>query len=201
MKDMLITVLLVFSVNLSWSQSSWGIKAGWNINNVKDFIAPDHAPPLVMTQANNGFHAGIVFEKSWSGAMGWQTEILYSLKGAKTLFMEARNQRFHYLSVPTMVRWKPFDFLTVHGGLEFSYLILDESSGSIRIIDGDRKLDMGAVIGFEVPLGKSIWLDARYVHGFTPLVNLAVFDQVSAPEAEYRWYNRVVQFSLVFNIH
>ncbi len=197
MKQVILIGLLIISFCLSsTAQNSWGLKLGWNNNHTRDYIVPDHARPLVLTRSSNGFHLGITHHRDWPGIFDLELELLYSLKGAKAMFMRARDQQFHYLSVPVMASIDLSDALRVKGGLEISYLLHSRTTGNIRIIDKDRKVDAGAILGLSMDFGNKWMLEARYIRGLFMLVNYAVSDQVSAPEAEYAWYNQVFQISV-----
>lgn len=198
MKRLLIFGLLTFFLAVSLqAQHRWAIKGGLNYSNVRDQLSPDHAPELAMTQGLAGFHIGLIHQKQFSDRLALELELLYNTKGTKVSFLQNHtNQRFHYLSLPAVLSWNVSGKLSLRGGLELSFLLDSKMDGPIRILDKDRKFDAGAILGMAVHLKNSRMLEARYIHGLTPLSNLAVFDQTAAAEAEYSWYNQVLQLSL-----
>jgi hypothetical protein len=195
-KNTLLFYLLVMPVCLL-AQWNVGLKAGLNYANVRDYRAPDNAPELADTKALLNFHAGAFVRKNLATRFDLQVELLYNQKGTEVNFVNTTNaQRFHYLSVPVLLSWEVWTPLRLNAGTELNFLLATDAPGNFRVLDEDRKVDLSGLLGISVDLSKHWIADVRYAHGLLSLSDVAVFDQVAAPEAEYKWFNQVWQFSL-----
>jgi hypothetical protein len=100
-----------------------GAKFGVNLSNVydeegKDFVA----------DSKFGFAGGVFFRIPLNEFVGFQPELLFSQKGFvgtgsmfNTTYKMTRTSNF--IDIPLMLSVKPFSFLTVVAGPQFSYLI------------------------------------------------------------------------------
>ncbi|MEM1136579.1 MAG: porin family protein [Bacteroidota bacterium] len=186
------------------AQSKFGLKSGINLSDVSLKKSGDSAPNLVETESVIGFHFGGMLQKDLSSRLSLQTELLYNLKGVTTKnnTNTESKERYHYLSLPVMMGLSIIKPVKVQAGLELSYLLANSISNSpiLRILDEDRKLDIGFLIGTEISISEKWGLHARYTFGLTPLTDLAVFDQASFPEVEYSWFNQAGQLSLFYRL-
>ncbi|MDX1939712.1 MAG: hypothetical protein SFU99_04125, partial [Saprospiraceae bacterium] len=101
-------------------------------------------------------------------------------------------------SLPALISWEIFTSIYLSGGLELNYLLSADAPGNFQVLDKDRKFDLSALFGIAFDFNEHWMADMRYTHGLLPLSNIAVFDQVIAPEAEYKWYNQTLQLALQY---
>ena len=138
----------------------FGLKAGANRSNVydeegKDFVAG----------AKTGFAGGAFLSIPIGGFLGVQPEVLISQKGFKssgTIDSSSYNlQRTStFLDIPLQIQLKPFRFLSILGGIQYSYLLnqQDQISFGPNSIeqnkefknDNIRRNIFGAVGGFDI---------------------------------------------------
>lgn len=85
-------------------------------------------------QFNWGYHAGAFVEGMWSKTMGIQPEVIFTQSNTKTsssfsqLYPSAnvgnlQNIKLNYLSIPVLLNMRPFTFLTLQAGPQFSVLM------------------------------------------------------------------------------
>ena len=139
----------------------FGVKAGINRSNVYDaqgmgFIA----------NRKTGFAGGIFAALPIGSFFGFQPELLISQKGFKGsgILNEQSYQLTRtttYMDVPLQLQLKPFRFLTILGGVQYSYLLSQSDnfafSPSVSVQqdqqfknDNIRKNIFGAVTGFDI---------------------------------------------------
>jgi outer membrane protein with beta-barrel domain len=157
-----------------------GLKAGANHSNVFDAEGVNF-----VADAKNGFAGGAFLAIPFGGFLGFQPEILVSQKGFQgsgTMLSEPYSikRTTTYLDVPLQLQLKPFRFLSLLGGVQYSYLLKqkDEFNFGPNSADQDqefknddiRKNIFGAVTGFDINIhrlvfsGRAGW-DIRANHG------------------------------------
>lgn len=164
-----------------------GIKVGLNRSNVYDASGNDF-----VADPKSGFMAGAYLAIPLGRLLGVQPELLFSQKGFASSG-RINGDRYtlerttNWLDVPLQVQLKPFRFLTLLGGVEYSYLLsqsdrLDLGTTILEYSDAFendniRKNIFGAVAGIDfnfhhlVLSGKACWdLTANRGDGssFTP---------------------------------
>jgi len=195
-----LLILPFFSLK---AQDKWGIKVGYNYSEALNLRSPASAPDLLGTQFIGGFHAGGFLNMIASQKSAYQIEILYNQKGSGLIFpVSSGETRFHYLSIPLSYNYQVIPKFNLQAGLEFSYLLAssDQDGFNIRILNTDRRIDVGLLGGFHINITKDIAIGARYIFGILPLSEIEVFDQVATPEATYKWHNHLIQVSLFATI-
>jgi hypothetical protein len=137
-----------------------GLKAGVNRSNVYDAQGQDFK-----ADAKMGFVGGAFLSIPLSKFIGIQPEALISQKGYTatgtllgSTYSDTRTTT--YLDIPIQLQLKPADFLTLVGGIQYSYLLHqnDVYAFGLNSIaqdqefknDNPRKNIFGAVIGGEV---------------------------------------------------
>ena len=150
-----------------------GIKAGINRSNVYDAQGVDF-----VANPKTGFVGGVYVALPIGGFLGVQPEILISQKGfssSGTMFGDPYylERTSTYLDIPLQLQLKPFRFLSLLGGVQYSYLLrqTDEFTNGESTVaqseefsnDNIRKNILGAVIGFDINIrhvvlsGRSCW--------------------------------------------
>lgn len=183
----IFSVLLGLSYGLSFSQQATtaeprssrdakkrvvlGFKAGLNRSNVYDEQGQDF-----VANGKTGFAGGAFLALPVGGFLGFQPEILISQKGFSstgTIYGDRYwlERTSTYLDIPLQVQLKPFRFLSLLGGVQYSYLLNQrdrftyganslEQNEEFRN-DNIRKNIFGGVIGVDVNIRHFV-LSGRY---------------------------------------
>ena len=140
----------------------FGVKAGVNFAN--------QSVTNITTKSMTGFQGGAYLVFEFSESWGLQPEVLISSQGSKMPDVDELNE-FIYISMPVLLRWKPFTLLSIETGPQFSFLI-DARSAGVSIKDEIKKSDFGFAVGttLHLPIGFNGGL--RYVWGFTNVSDL-----------------------------
>lgn len=151
-----------------------GIKAGANFANQSiSLLSTDFS-----TEGITGFHGGVYVVINFSDKWGIQPEAFYSMVGSKIPDVDGLN-KFNYLSIPILLRYKPISFLSIEAGPQFSSLL------SVKDIDGDsiedqfKGSDFGLAVGATVHLPLGLNAGMRYVWGFTNVSDVQVDSEVT----------------------
>ena len=184
MKKSIIIIITVFAswVTISKAQTPiadertklvFGAKAGANISNVYDAHGENFVADPKVGFAGGGF-IGIPLGKY----IGLQPELLFSQKGYQSTgtmlgatYSDTRTTS--YLDIPLQVQFKPAEFITFLGGVQYSYLLHQKdvfAFGANSAVqdqafknDNARKNIFGAVFGIDVNVdhfiisGKACW--------------------------------------------
>lgn len=107
----------------SRTKLKFGLKAGFNYANVYDAVGEEFD-----ADAKLGFAGGLFIGIPIGKYFGIQPEVLYSQKGFQAtgsfLGIDYKFKRTtNYIDIPLMVQLKPFNFLTILAGPQYSYLI------------------------------------------------------------------------------
>jgi hypothetical protein len=150
-----------------------GAKAGMNISNVYDQKVGNY-----VADPKAGFAGGLFLGIPIGKYLGIQPEVLFSQKGYQSTgtllgssYSDTRTTSF--LDIPLQVQFKPIDFLTFLGGVQYSYLLHQSDVyglGTNSIAqeqefknDNARKNIFGAVFGIDATIrhfvisGKACW--------------------------------------------
>ncbi|MHB8262006.1 MAG: porin family protein [Bacteroidia bacterium] len=171
-KSMIIIATIVFSiVSNSKAQEAdvdprgklaFGLKVGVNKSNVYDATGQNFIANSKMGLAGGAF-IGIPIGKY----LGIQPEALISQKGYKSTGIILDNpysdtRTTTYLDIPLQLQFKPLEFLTLLGGVQYSYLLHQRdvyTFGANSIAqdqefknDNARKNIFGAVLGVDVTI-------------------------------------------------
>jgi hypothetical protein len=105
-----------------------GIKAGLNYSNVYDEQGDDFT-----ADAKFGLATGAFMEIPFGKYLGIQPEIVFSQKGFKGRGVLIGNKyqftrTTSYLDIPLQFALKPSEFITILGGPQFSYLLMQQDA-------------------------------------------------------------------------
>jgi len=162
-KILLLNLLLIPLSGIVYAQGDklqLGIKAGINSANIYDKQAEDFtADPKI------GFAGGVFLSIPIGTYLGIQPEVIYSEKGFEAngaiSGMEYKYKRTTgFIDVPIQLQFKPFNFLTLLGGPQYSYMAYRKEkfeSSFITTVDEEaikntnlRKNIMGIVLGLDL---------------------------------------------------
>jgi hypothetical protein len=165
-KTSIALALLIFAFagsNLYAQGLGLGIKAGANFanQNISD----------ISTDSRTGFHGGAYLVLGFSEKWAIQPEVLFSSQGSE-LPNTSEINKFNYLSIPILLRWKPVSLISIEAGPQFSSLVsaVDKSGDSIK--EDFKNSDFGMALGASVHLPLGLNGGLRYVWGFTNVNDL-----------------------------
>jgi len=141
----------------------FGLKGGVNFAN--------QSITNINTNSRTGFLGGAYFVFAFSESLGIQPEVFFSSQGAELPDIDELN-KFNYMSIPILLRWKPLSLLSIEAGPQFSVLLDAKNKAGDSIKDEFNKSDFGLAAGVTLhsPIGLNGGL--RYVWGFTNVSNL-----------------------------
>jgi hypothetical protein len=114
-----------------------GVKLGANLSNVFDEEGQDF-----VADSKFGFAGGLFVRLPLNEFVGFQPEILYSQKGfvaTGSMFNSEYTitRTSNFIDIPLLLTAKPFEFLTIVAGPQFSYLIKQSNvfeNGKVTIL-------------------------------------------------------------------
>ncbi len=189
-KNYIILVALTFcfwlySTHLK-AQSEVGVKGGILFSDIK---AADNNSNVEIEKRDGVAIGAFYKKKNIIGPVGFQTELLYQLKGAN-YFIENNNingstqsdeyistlidasksyykssEKLHYLTVPLMLEVNTSKFLDIYAGPELGYLISQKTNR--QTTDELSRFSAGVVMGATFRLCENTNLDFRYSTDFT----------------------------------
>ena len=172
MKKIIITLVLLITVNSNAQKINFGIKAGLNVS-----MLTGNANEIM--SSNNGFFAGTLLEFKILGKIAIQPELLFSAQGAK---FESKNLTFattrkmNYLILPIMFKYYPKAGLFIEAGPQAGFLISANQDVENRITnvttsenlkEATKDFDMSANVGIGYDLFDKVVVQVRYCIGLT----------------------------------
>lgn len=170
MKNVILSLLLIVSA-YSYSQITFGAKAGLNITNLKDIHGD--------SGSRYGFHAGgfATIPLGQNDQFYVQPELLYSQQGEKN---EGENinevYQLDYINVPVLFKSyfseQDTEFYGIIGP-QFGFLINDSVKNQVESIYSDDKynsMDLGALLGVGFSYLRTWEFEVRYLYGFSDAV-------------------------------
>lgn len=102
---------------------AFGLKAGVNRSNVYDATGQNF-----IANPKMGFAGGVFLGIPIGKYFGVQPEVLFSQKGYKSSgtilgFTYSDTRTTNYIDIPLQLQFKPFEILTILGGVQYSYLL------------------------------------------------------------------------------
>jgi len=152
MKNLLLLIAIFAFSFQSFSQEDalYGIRGGINISNL-DF-EPD---PEFSNTHRNGVAFGFFAEFNITDTFLIMPEIQFSAEGAKE-----KDLRLDYIQAPILLKYRISDKLYTGAGPLVGVKIHEEE-------DGFKNFALSGVAGFEYMITETIFIDARYIYGFT----------------------------------
>jgi len=189
-----LILFLCFSTVLSaQSKLGAGVKAGINVATQVTTGEGEN----VNTESLVGFHAGGYCHYFIIDQVAVQLELLFSQKGANWNDLDfSGKDRLCYIDIPLLFRFQPLEFLNVHAGPQFGFLMkakqIPDDGEKIDIMDYYNSTDIGLVIGAEGNLPMKLNVTLRYILGLN----------VVTTESGYidGWKNKVFQVSIGYRL-
>jgi len=167
MKKIILSIslfsLVAFYTQVNAQGIGLGIRGGVNFAN--------QSITDINTNSRTGFHAGAYVILAFSEKWGIQPELLYSSQGSELPDLDELN-KFNYLSIPVLLRWKPVSLLSIEAGPQFSSLLKAEDDSGQSIKEQFKSSDFGLVVGATLHLPLGLNAGVRYVWGFTDVADL-----------------------------
>jgi hypothetical protein len=181
---------------------AFGLKAGVNRSNVYDASGQNF-----IANPKMGFAGGVFLGIPIGKYFGVQPEVLFSQKGYKSTgtllgFTYSDTRTTNYIDIPLQLQFKPFEILTILGGVQYSYLLHQNdvytfganSTAQDQAFKNDnvRKNIFGAVVGADLTIdhfvisAKACW----------DLQNNAGNGTSSTPRYKNVWLQATVGFRL-----
>lgn len=178
-------------------KTTWGIKAGWNQNNLYgkeiDYIFAND-----QTKYESGFHAGIFVDTWVSKHFGLKHELLFSQNRIGITLHDTNDAEYKSKLTMSYIDLMPANLTFKAGGFQlytgvYISALLDanvereDENGNMykdKSIFGSpeneeteshylQKFDFGANFGFEYRFNFGLSVGAKYTHGFTDLFQFA----------------------------
>jgi hypothetical protein len=171
-----------------------GIKAGINVATQ---VTPG-AGENVEVQSLLGFNGGVTVNYFIIDPVAIQIDVLLSQKGSKWSDPTfSGKDKLCYLDLPVLVRFQALEFLNVHAGPQFGFLLnanqFPDDGDKMEIKEYYKSTDIGLAVGAEGNLPYNINLTLRYILGLST-VNTDVFYNVDD------WKNNVFQISIGYRL-
>lgn len=138
----------------------------------------------------------------------FQPELLYSMRGMLTKENYVIKRQFHYVSIPLLIGFKPFKKFSIMAGPELGRLIYATSKNDPRGKDVTKYVDHRNSIdldfGLAWALNSKLAIEARYVHGLTPLYDIYLsgrYPTTITGKSDEDGYNRVLQLGLTYRLN
>lgn len=185
-----IATTLLFAGTASAQNFNIGVKAGWNIYEIKTDNDTDY-------NTKSGLYAGLLGHIHLTDRFALQPELFYSGQGAQWGPDAVRSKlNLHYVNVPVLVQFMFDNGFRIQAGpqigllVNHDYIVNDVSIDNAR--DNYKTLDFGLSLGVSYvnpPTGFGV--DARYNIGLSNIKN------VGAVNSEI-WKNRGLQLGLFY---
>ena len=144
MRKIIALVATLLFINCCYGQIRIGLKAGGNLANLDDFD---------QTKMKLGLSAGPVLQIHLGQTLFAQTELLYSIKGAKAEQTQTGSDvslNLNYITLPILLAYKASPNFALKLGPELGYLLSAKSSVDGNTTDISKfyeDFDFGADLG------------------------------------------------------
>ena len=196
----LTSILITWIVFASDAQISYGIKAGLSFNSVTNLGGASSSVGTVTSSSESkmkiGWHMGGYTNIPFSELLGFQPELLFSIKGyehvaeSKVGNIESSsttNTRLNYIEIPLQLRVNPSENFYLLAGPYFGTLVGASSTSTnyssvpplapitttstSSSTNGLNSLDLGISIGAGVQIDNGFTGGVKYLRGFTSIAS------------------------------
>lgn len=163
MKKIIIAIAVIaFSTVGAQAQTSFGVKGGMTSSNLKI----SGSGVNVTLSSKIGFYAGAFAEVGVSENFAVQPEVLYSLLGAQSKFMDETSKlNLSYVNIPILAKYKSNGFFAVVGP-QIGILVSAKDSDGNSSKESFNSTDFSGVFGAGYTTMGGFGIDARYQIGF-----------------------------------
>ncbi len=179
-----LALILLLLIVTSLTGQELGIKAGINVSS--------------LGKSNNGLESkigylfGAFFLTPITGDLALQSELVYSLQGARDTTITERKRNYTYLNLPVMVNALFLDRYMLQIGGQVGLLLsgkIKDPIGGINVTDQLKRIDFGVIIGLGIDLNDRITSTLRYQFGVNNTVK-------ASPGSTTKFQNKVLQISM-----
>ena len=193
-KIIALYALLLYSCTFLSAQIQFGVKSGLNLSTLKLTHNGEKNSEIFKPRPNA--LVGLQAKFQFNPQLSYQLEALYLIKGAKqrNVSTDQKIYRWHYLSIPVLVKYNFVPFANVHGGASLDFLLSKRKS-----FQSTPRLIIPLQLGVGFSITKEFDLAIRYSHGLSKIVNRNDnIPMVGILNSSY--YSRVLQLSLHYAI-
>ena len=159
-KNMLPLFIVLFS-QLTFSQFSYGIKAGLNYDSLGELTNTELATNL-QANAKTGFHVGLY---SNINLLLFYVRPELQFSKSESSFGDNRSISLQKIEAPVLIGYKILGPLSVFAGPSFQYILSDEAT-NLSLGEIDKNFTVGLQVGTRFKLGK-LGVGVRFERGFT----------------------------------
>jgi hypothetical protein len=167
----ILCLLTYFTINLSAQEIAFGAKAGLNISSWNT-NADD-------TGARLAYHLGVVGQYPLNEGLSANAELLFSSQGVKSTDNQNPGRSvFNYIGVPLFVGYEITPDISVHGGIQPSFLlsaktIYTDINRDVDIKDEFSGLDFALIFGGEYMVQEQVFAGLRFAFGMNDIAESA----------------------------
>lgn len=159
-KNLLILFTVLFA-QLTFSQFSYGIKAGLNYDSLGELTNTELATNL-QANAKTGFHVGLYSNINLL-LFYLRPELQFSK--SESSFGDDGSISLHKIEAPVLVGYKILGPLSVFVGPSFQYILSEETS-NLSLGEIEKNFTVGLQVGTRFKLGR-LGIGVRFERGFT----------------------------------
>jgi hypothetical protein len=197
MKTTAFLIIFVFCISsylFAQKKLGAGLKAGINVATQVTTGEAENVDTKFLT----GFHGGVTVNYFIVDPVAIQIDALISQKGSKWSDLSfSGKDKLSYLDIPVLVRYQVLEFLNVHAGPQFGFLLsanqIPDDGDKLEIKEYYKSTDIGMVLGAEGNLPLNFNITLRYILGLS-VVNTDIYYNVD------NWKNNVFQFSIGYRL-
>ncbi len=182
MRTLAIILLLLIVTTLTGQEI--GIKAGINVSSLGK---NDNG-----LESRIGYLFGAIFITPITEDLDLQSELVYSLQGARDINIAERKRNYTYLNLPVMVNAQFLDRFMLQIGGQIGLLLsgkVKDPIGNSNITDLLKRVDFAVIMGFGIDLNDRITSTFRYQFGLNNTVK-------ASPGSTTKFQNKVLQISM-----
>lgn len=177
----MIVAVMAFVATTSFAQTTFGVKAGLNISNIK--VDGDGASASFDSKA--GLAIGGFAKFNLSDEFALQPELLFSQHGAK---IGDAKFNLNYISVPVMAKYY-FSGFNIQAGPQLG-LLMSAKADDEDVKDSMKGMDFGINIGAGYDFEMGLGIDARY--------NVGLSNIAEDTDDDSKMLNKGFQFTLSY---
>lgn len=165
-----LILILISTINFSYSQTTFGPKAGVNIATIQAQVTNKNFPAELKTRL--GYNIGAFAQKEFDNSLILRAEVLYSLKGT-SYANDAGNYQLktyedlHYINLPLLIGLRPIrnvsllaENLSLLLGAELGYFF--EAWTFSKNMAGKRTATYGQIPSSYQPFDKALTVGVSY---------------------------------------
>lgn len=191
-KLLFISVLLCLAIGANAQKWQHGVKAGMNISTE---TLPDNSQSTINKGFAVGFNVGAVINYNINERFAVEADLMYSRQGCKEIsvlcsyppqYIRDSSSHSHYLVLPVAGKVNIYKGLYAECGPQIGFLCEKNYEGN-STLEYEKRFDFSLFGGIGYKITKNLYVDARYVHGFT-----------GTPKRQGGEKNRNIQISVGF---